>query len=394
MGLAPYSDPGSASVVAMKEKMGELLEILPDGSVRLNLDYFTFQHALRMLPEHKWERLFEMRIRKENDPITRKHADLAQALQQITEEVVFKMAAHAKEVTGSDRLCMAGGVALNCVANGKLKESGLFKEIYIQPAAGDAGGAVGAALGAYHLHFGQSREAVADYMEGGQLGPLFSNTEILRALQRKGDQIEFYQPREPSLLQLTAEAILNGKVIGWFQDRMEFGPRALGQRSILADAANSTMQSIVNLKIKQRESFRPFAPIMLEAEAERYFEHGGISEYMLFVHKIRPEFRKGLPSGYAGMELPKMLEVNRSVFPAITHTDFSARLQTIPADSPKRIRLLLELIKQKTGTGLLINTSFNVKGEPIVCSPEDALNCFLSTEMDILVIGDYWVQKK
>jgi len=395
MGLAPYSVPDSKNVITLKEKiLGNLLTILPDGSIRLNLEYFTFQHALRMIPESKWEKVLGMARREPDSPVERKHADLAQALQQVTEEVILKMAQHAKELTGSQHLCLAGGVALNCVANGKLREKNWFEDIYVQPAAGDAGGAVGAALGAYHMHYGKKRNAEKDYMQGGSLGPEFSNSEILRTLERSEESVEFTKLSDDELLSNTAAAILNGKVIGWFQGKMEFGPRALGQRSIIADPANADMQSIVNIKIKKRESFRPFAPIMLEEEANRYFEHGDASEYMLFVHKIRPEFRKELPEAYEELDLIPMLEVKRSLFPAISHTDFSSRLQTVPSDSSKRILKLLKIMKERTGTGMLINTSFNIKGEPIVCTPEDALNCFLSTEMDILVIEDYWVQKK
>jgi carbamoyltransferase len=269
---------------------------------------------------------------------------------------------------------------------------GVFERIYVQPAAGDAGGSVGAALGAYHLHFDKDRTVRDDFMSGGSLGPEYNDEEIARKLQRKPG-IEFEKLEEIELLERTSDSVINGKVIGWFQERMEFGPRALGQRSILADARLKEMQSVVNLKIKKRESFRPFAPIMLEKEAPRYFEHGGPSEYMLFVHKIKPEFRKEVPAKYFEMDLQKMLDVDRSVFPAISHTDYSSRLQTIPHDSSKRIGKLLRMMDKKTGSGLLINTSFNVRGEPIVNTPEEAVNCFLSTEMDILVIGNYWVKK-
>ena len=393
MGLAPYSHPEAANVLALKKRiLDNLIDILPDGSLKLNLKYFSFQHALRMIPERKWEAILGMPIRSMDAPVTRVHADLAQALQQVTEEVVFKMAAHAREITGSDNLCLAGGVALNCVANGKLKEKDLFKNIYVQPAAGDAGGAVGAALGAYHLHFDHARDISQDYMNGGSLGPEYTDAEILRKLERS-QGISYQLLAAEELFDRTASSIIDGKVIGWFQDRMEFGPRALGQRSILADAGNTEMQSVVNIKIKKRESFRPFAPIMLEAEAPRFFEHGGASEYMLFVHKIKEEYRNALPDNYHQMDLQPMLEVKRSIFPAISHTDYSSRLQTVPVNSKKRIRKLLDVMKEKTGTGLVINTSFNVRGEPIVCTPEDAINCFLSTEMDILVIGNYWVEK-
>jgi carbamoyltransferase len=395
MGLAPYAEPTSALVVDFRQRiLDHLIDIFDDGSIRLHLEYFTFQHALRMIPEKKWEKVLGIRRRQPDSPVNPEHAALAQALQQVTEEVVLKMAKHAREITGEEYLCLAGGVALNCVANGKLFEKGWFKDIYVQPAAGDAGGALGAALGAYHLHYKAERKIVPDYMEGGNLGPVYTGREIHRSLERRQSVITYQGLPEQELLHRTAEAILSGKVVGWFQGRMEFGPRALGQRSILANAADAEMQHVVNLKIKKRESFRPFAPIMLEEEAAKYFEHGHSSEYMLFVHKVKPEYRHALPAGYRDMDLSQMLNINRSVFPSVTHTDFSARLQTVPTNSPKRIRKLLEVVKDKTGCGLIINTSFNVKGEPIVCTPEDALNCFLNTEMDILAIGDYWVEKK
>lgn len=393
MGLAPYSSPESPSVKNFYQKVkSDLCTIADDGSLVLNLDYFKFHYGLRMIKEDKWSNLLGVPKRDMDGPMERVHADLAQALQLVIEEVMIKMARHAKETTGARNLCLAGGVALNCVANGKLRELDLFDKIYVQPAAGDAGGALGAALAAYHLHFHADRTVIADYMSGGALGPEFSGDEILPVL-RRASGIDFRVLSEDEITSRTAKAIVDHHVIGWFQERMEFGPRALGQRSILADATSAEMQSIVNLKIKKRESFRPFAPIMLEEEAGKYFECGEDSEYMLFVHRIKEDYRSPLPDEYFQSEMAEMLKVNRSVFPAITHTDYSARIQTVPSNSPKRIRRVLEHIKQLTGTGIAINTSFNVRGEPIVCAPQEALDCFLSTEMDILVMGNYWIEK-
>lgn len=394
MGLAPYSDPESESVLNFKKIiLDQLVSICKDGSIILNDEAFIFEHAFRMVSDKKWTHIFGVERRRPDEPLSRVHADIAQALQLVTEEVLLQMAFHAREITGMDRLCMAGGVALNCVANGKLYEKHWFRNIFIQPAAGDAGGALGAALAAYHLHFDRERKVNSDYMSGGSVGPEYSDVEIYRALERNKHTIEFEGCEEGAIIARTADAILEGKVIGWFQGGMEFGPRALGHRSILADASRSEMQSLVNLKVKKRESFRPFAPILLEEEVFRYFENGHVSEYMLYVHKLKPEFRKAIPDDYYSMPLGDMLRIDRSPFPSISHIDYSSRLQTVPESSSKRILKLLHAIKDRTGTGMLINTSFNVKGEPIVCTPQDAINCFLLTDIDILVIGNYWAVK-
>ena len=286
---------------------------------------------------------------------------------------------------------MAGGVALNCVANGKLRETNLFDDIYIQTASGDAGGALGAALAAYHMHFSKERTVAQDLMQGGALGPRFGEDEI------KSTLIKYHLTAErldqTKLFTQTAHFLKNGKVVGWFQDRMEFGPRALGHRSILADAANPEIQRQLNLKIKKRESFRPFAPIMLEDELHTYFDKAKPNAYMLFVHSIKDNLKIKRPTGFYELSFPDMLKIAGSPLPAITHIDYTARIQTIPSDSPKAIRGLLEEFRKQTGRAVLVNTSFNVKDEPIVCTPEDAVNCFLNTEMDILVLENYIIHK-
>ncbi|MDP4218546.1 MAG: carbamoyltransferase C-terminal domain-containing protein, partial [Bacteroidota bacterium] len=355
-----------------------------------------------------WEKLFGFRRREMDGPLDASYCHMALAIQQLTEEIVIRLAREARQLTGLDHLCLAGGVALNCVANGKLHQAGIFRELYIQPAAGDAGGALGAAYAAHHIYFGQERTPGADDatgradtgggdgMKGAYLGPEFGEPEVLRVARKYGavfQQIDDLQ----SLTASTAALIDQGKVVGWFQGRMEFGPRALGARSILADARNPDMQRKLNLSIKFREGFRPFAPAMLAGDVAQHFETGGenpfISPYMLLVKELKPSQRRTLPSDYAGWPLMDKIRFPRSDLPAITHVDYSARIQTVHRATNPRFWQLLHAFRDLTGCGVLINTSFNVKDEPIVHTPEEAYRCFMQTEMDWLVIGNLMFDK-
>jgi len=394
MGLAPYGDHGSDEVARFVESIkAKLIEIAEDGSVWLNQKYFAYAAGLRMAKESKWERLFGFPKRKTEAEFNQQNCNLALAIQRITEETVIKMAKEAKRLTGSDNLCLAGGVALNCVANGKLQNSGLFNNIFIQPAAGDAGGAVGAALSAHHIYLGKGRESEdsQDQMKGAYLGPEYSDKEIL-------DYIERYEPvyDQFSLEQLNervVEALDSGKVVGWFQGRMEFGPRALGNRSILGDARNPDMQKRLNLKIKYRESFRPFAPSVIDEARSDYFELETSSPYMLLVQQVVGSRRKQQPENFESLAVREKLYHLRSDIPAITHVDFSARIQTVHKATNPRYWELISCFQKKTGYGLLVNTSFNVRGEPIVCTPADAYRCFMRTEMDYMAIGNFLFDK-
>lgn len=393
MGLAPYGDPDSALLQEYKTKITtELVDIREDGSLFLNQDYFTYATGLRMVHEKRWEELFGFPRREEESELQQHEADLALAIQQVTEEIVLRMATHACELTGYRDLCLAGGVALNCVANGRIMESGLVHRLFVQPAAGDAGGAVGAALAARHIFFGEERVTKSpDAMSGSFLGPEYHSIDIQRAL--KPFKALYAHLEDEELYSRIAELIADGNVIGWFQGRMEFGPRALGGRSILADPRNQEMQKKLNLKIKYRESFRPFAPSVLAEEASGVFAMDTDSPYMLLVHPVKEEFRNKLPSDYHKKPLRDKLGILRSSLPAITHIDFSARVQTVHKDTNPAYWKLIRAFKEKTGVPLLVNTSFNVRGEPIVCSPEDAYRCFMNTEMDYLVLGNYVLSK-
>ncbi len=395
MGLAPYGVPGSPAVnkyVDIIKK--ELVDIKPDGSIWLNQSYFNYATGLRMVKDKKWKKLFGFPTRKPEDKLEQHHCDLALAIQQVTEEVVFLMAEEAKRLTGSENLCMAGGVALNCVANGKLLRSGIFKNIFIQPAAGDAGGALGAALAANYLYFKNKRllNGAMDDMKGSYLGPEFSNLDVEHMAKHYKAQFEKYDDFG-QLVEKVAALIDEGQVVGWMQGRMEFGPRALGARSILGDARNKEMQKKLNLKIKYRESFRPFAPSVLAEESPDYFDIDRPSPYMLLVADVAEKRKAGLPENYFDMPLMERLYINRSDVPAITHIDFSARIQSVHKETNRRYWELLNAFKKRTGYGLLVNTSFNVRGEPIVCTPDDAYRCFMRTEMDYLVIGNYLFRK-
>lgn len=387
MGLAPYGHPEYVSQIEEK-----LLDVKEDGSFALNMDYFTYPYTLAMVGK-EFERLFGFQRRRPENTIRQEHMDLAASIQVVAERLVLNVCRQAKKITGADNLCLAGGVALNCVANGKLLKSGLFKKIWIQPASGDAGGALGAALFAYYQLLNRKREiSPQDSMEGSRLGPSYSPNEIEKALKAVGAHYERYSDEE-QLLKSTAERIAGGKIVGWFNGRMEFGPRALGGRSILGDPRSSDMQSRMNLKIKYRESFRPFAPSVLTEDAPLYFDLAEESPYMLIVAPINETIRAQLAEEERKLmedaDLTKRVNVRRSDLPAITHVDMSARIQTVDAQRGGRYFKLLQAFKEATGCGVLVNTSFNVRGEPIVNTPMDAIRCFLATEMDTLVIEDF-----
>jgi carbamoyltransferase len=391
MGLAPYGDPAGGRVKHFVKVIKEhLVDIKDDGSIFLDQDYFNYATGLRMVHDKKWEKLFGFTRRLAESPLEQKHSDLAQAIQQVTEEVVVKLAREAKRLTGADHLCMAGGVALNCVANGKLDDTGIFEQLFITSAPGDAGGALGAAYAAQHIYYGKPRiidPSKMDALKGSYLGGEYSEKEILSMARRYQAPYHLFAD-ESELLQYTADIIAGGAVIGWHQGRMEFGPRALGARSIIADARKPDMQKKLNLKIKFRESFRPFAPIVKAEEVGEYFEYDGISPYMLLVKKVKKSRTNPYPKNHDSEDLLEKLYFQRSDMPTITHIDYSARLQTVHAETNSRLWKLLDIYKKLTGYAVLVNTSFNVRGEPIVNSPEDAYRCFMRTEMDYLVIGN------
>lgn len=396
MGLAPY---GNAKAVQTNQFIdaikSTLVDIKADGSIWLDQAYFTYATGLRMVEDQKWKTLFGIARRKPTDALEQHHCNLALAIQQVTEEIILKMAEEAQRITGSANLCLAGGVALNCVANGQLLKANIFEHLYIQPAAGDAGSSLGAALAVHHLYFQAPRKESLqnDKMKGTYLGPYFSDKEIEQMSRKVKGCYTRYEDFN-ALCQVIADKIADGLVVGWFQGRMEFGPRALGNRSILGDVRNPDMQQKLNLKIKYRESFRPFAPSVLEEEVSTYFELESSSPYMTLVSPVRKERRKSLPNHYHDLSLQEKLRHPRSDLPSITHLDFSARIQTVDRATNPRYWELIDMFRQKTGFGLLVNTSFNVRGEPIVCTPYDAYRCFRSTDMDYLVIGDYVYSKK
>jgi len=395
MGLAPYGNPTAVEVEQFIQTIKtELIDLKADGSLWLNQKYFNYATGLRMVKDKKWEKLFGFPRRATESELKQKHCNLAYAIQTVTEEIVLKIAQEAKRLTGAKNLCLAGGVALNCVANGKLLAANIFENVFIQPAAGDAGGALGAALAANYLYFEEKRtiNPIQDNMEGSYLGPAFSDKEIeLTARKYKAPFQKF--DNFTSLANKSAQLLAAGKVIGWFQGRMEFGPRALGNRSILGDARNEEMQKKLNLKIKYRESFRPFAPSILAEDRMEYVNLAVDSPYMLLVAPISAKRQTRLPDKYFELPLMERLYIQRSDIPAATHIDFSARVQTVHQDTNQRYWHLINEFKQITGYGVVINTSFNVRGEPIVCTPEDAYRCFMRTEMDYLVIEDYLFTK-
>ena len=397
MGLAPYGEPKYANVIREK-----LVHVCEDGSIRLNMEYFTFAERLRMTGEG-FERLFGGPAREPESKLTQREMDLARSIQDVTEEIVLKMARHARKTTGLPRLCLAGGVALNCVANGKLREAGIFDDLWIQPAAGDAGGAVGAALSIWHRHLGMPRESAEkrgtwkaagaplppyeDGMSGAFLGPSYSSEEISSWLSSKGYP---YRTVAREVVPSAVAALLaEGKVVGLLQGRMEFGPRALGGRSILGDPRSPQMQSLMNLKIKFREGFRPFAPSVLREDVGSWFEFDGDSPYMLLCADVAKGLRREMSAEERALWGIEKLNVPRSTIPAVTHVDYSARLQTVRKETNPVYHAILSAFRARTGCAVVVNTSFNVRGEPIVCTPEDAYRCFMRTAMDALVLENH-----
>jgi len=400
MGLAPYGDPHSARTAAFRSTITrELVDIRSDGSILLNMEYFDFATGLRMANDARWEPLFEMARRAPESEISQAHMDLALAIQQVTEEIVLRLARTARTLTRSPNLVLAGGVALNCVANGKILQARMFDDLWIQPAAGDAGGALGAAYAVWHIHDARPRDVTGhtrcggDAMRGSYLGPEFSDADIARMVRRHGADARHYEIFD-SLASNVAERLAAGQVGGWFQGRMEFGPRALGNRSIIADPRNPEMQKRLNLKIKYREGFRPFAPAVLEEDCAAYFDLDRPSPYMLLVTPVRRERQIPNLAGDAEARMYERLYVPRSDLPAITHVDYSARIQTVSRTTNPRYWELISAFKARTGCAVIVNTSFNVRGEPIVCTPDEAYRCFMRTEMDFLAAGNYLFDKK
>ena len=396
MGLAPYGIKTSSETKLFIDKIkSKIVDIKDDGSIFLNQKYFKYTYGLRMIKEKKFKSLFGFKTRKEEEEITQTHCNMALAIQNVTEEIVIKMVKETKKLTKLNNLCLSGGVALNCVANGKIEELGLFENIYIQPASGDAGGSLGAALAINHMYFDSNRFYSKDYdlMKGSYLGPFFSDKEILitnKKYKAKYNYIESFE----NLSKEVAKLISQGNIVGWFQGRSEFGPRALGNRSILADPRNPNMQKKLNLKIKYREGFRPFAPSVLEEDYYDFFEGKTISPYMLFVKKIQKQVKQKTPDGYWKLNYWDKLYTKRSKLQSTTHVDFSARIQTVSKKTNLRYWKLINDFKKITNVAVLVNTSFNVRGEPMVNSPEDAFKCFMNTEMDFLVINNYLYSKK
>ncbi len=388
MGLAPYGEPKYAD-----EIREHLIDLKEDGSFRLNMEYFGYLDGL-VMTSPRFAKRFGGGPRKPESPITRREMDLARSIQEVTEEIVLRIGRHARELTGKRNLCLAGGVALNCVANGKLLRSGIFDEIWIQPASGDAGGALGAALAVWYRGMDKPRQAdgAADAMAGSYLGPEFSPEAIRTYLDHNGYKYEEL-PDDDQWAARLAAIIADEKVIGLFHGRMEFGPRALGNRSIIADSRSPKMQSVVNLKIKYRESFRPFAPTVLEERIGDYFDIHCPSPYMLLVAQVQQELQTPPEEEQRVDDLIEWVNQPRSTIPAITHVDYSARIQSVSAETNPRYHRLIKAFDDLTGCGVIINTSFNVRGEPIVCTPEDAYRCFMRTEMDYLSLGPFLLKK-
>jgi carbamoyltransferase len=386
MGLAPYGEP------RYKDKILEhLIDVKADGSFRLNMGYFDFCTGLTMTSQ-RFHDLFGGPPRKPDQPLTPYHMDLAASIQAVTEEVVLRLTRSLCEETGIRNLCLAGGVALNCVANGKILRDGRCDRIWIQPAAGDAGGALGAALAGYHLQLGRARTANGDAMKGAFLGPAFTQREIEDRLARCGARFEVLA--DSALIATGAEDLARSKALGWFQGRMEFGPRALGNRSILGDPRSPGMQKTLNLKIKYRESFRPFAPSVLRERVSDWFEMDCDSPYMLLVADVVTSRRREMTQEEKQLFGIDKLNVPRSEIPAVTHVDYSARVQTVHEDTNPRYYALLSAFERKTGCPVLVNTSFNVRGEPIVCTPEDAFRCFMGSQLDALAVGNSYLRKE
>jgi carbamoyltransferase len=385
MGLAPYGEP------RFKEKILEnLIDLKPDGSFRLDMSYFNYCTGLTMT-NGRFDALFGAPPRKPEERLTDFHMDLAASIQAVTDEAVLRLARSLGKETGMRNLCLAGGVALNCVANGKVLRDGCFDQIYIQPAAGDAGGALGAALVGYHLQCGQPRATNGDAMRGAYLGPEYAQADIESRLRSAGARFEVLD--DAALIAASAEDLSQGKAMGWFQGRMEFGPRALGNRSILGDPRSPTMQKTLNLKVKYRESFRPFAPSVLRHRVSDWFEMDSDSPYMLLVADVVGRRRREMTLEEQKLFGIDKLNVPRSDIPAVTHVDYSARIQTVHEDTNPRYFALLSGFERRTGCPVLVNTSFNVRGEPIVCTPEDAFRCFMGTDLDVLAVGNCYLRK-
>lgn len=389
MGLAPYGEPKYAALI-----LDHLVDLKPDGSFRLNLDYFDYCTGLTMT-NSRFDQLFSGPRRAPESPLTQREMDLAASVQAVTEEVVLRLTRAIKSETGAKNLCLAGGVALNCVANGKVLRDHQFENIWIQPASGDAGGALGAAFVAYHLYKNQGRQVSADsrdIMKGSYLGPSFSQQECEQRLRAADARFEVLS--EEAMIRACTQALAEGKALGWFQGRMEFGPRALGGRSILGDARSSAMQSVLNLKVKYRESFRPFAPSVLREHVSDWFELESDSPYMLLVADVVERRRKAMTPEQQELFGIAKLNVPRSDIPAVTHVDYSARIQTVHKETNPKYYNLISDFYAMTGCPLIVNTSFNVRGEPIVGTPEDAFRCFMGTELDVLAVGNCFLKKE
>lgn len=388
MGLAPYGEPKFK-----KKILDNLLDLKDDGTFRLNMDYFDYATGLKMT-NNKFSKLFGQPVRNsKNDLITQFHMDIASSIQSVTEEIVLKLAKSISKETKSKNLCMAGGVALNCVANGKILKQKIFDNIWIQPAAGDAGGALGAALGLWHKELNNNRNyPLKDEMKGSFLGPSFSDQEIEKTLIELGANYE--KLKEEDLLETTAKELSKEKTIGWFQGRMEFGPRALGARSIIADPRSDKMQKTLNLKVKFRESFRPFAPSIIKEDVSKWFDINTDSPYMLLVADVNKEIRKEMTEDEKKLFGIEKLNIKRSIIPAVTHVDYSARIQTVHEETNPKYYKLIKSFKKLTNCSVIVNTSFNIRGEPIVCSVKDAYRCFMGTDLDMLVCGNFVLFKE
>jgi carbamoyltransferase len=386
MGLAPYGEPKYVDLI-----LKNLMDVKPDGSFRLDMSYFDYCTGLTMT-NRKFDDLFGGPPRKPDQLLTQRHMDLAASIQAVTEEVVLRLTRSLRKETGIKNLCLAGGVALNCVANGKILRDGSFENIYIQPAAGDAGGALGAALAGYYMQLGQKRQVSGDTMRGSYLGPSFAQADIAVRLKNCGAKFDVLE--DAALVDNCAEDLAQGRALGWFQGRMEFGPRALGNRSILGDPRSPTMQKTLNLKVKYRESFRPFAPSILRERVSDWFELDGDSPYMLLVADVVKSRRREMTVEENQLFGIDKLNVPRSDIPAVTHVDYSARIQTVHQETNPRYHALLSAFERKTGCPLLVNTSFNVRGEPIVGTPEDAFRCFMGTDLDVLAVGNCYLRKE
>lgn len=388
MGLAPYGEPRYADLITEN-----LIKIADDGSFQLDMSYFDYATGLKMTNK-KFDSLFGGPPRISETELTQREMDLAASVQKVTEDIIIKLAKNIAQETGEKNLCLAGGVALNCVANGILLREKIFDNIWVQPAAGDAGGALGAALSAWYLHQNSERQITAelDTMKGAYLGPEFSDTDIKTELDICG--AIYKKLSDENLIEEVAAALANGKAIGWMQGRMEFGPRALGGRSIIADPRSPIMQKQLNLKVKYRESFRPFAPSVLSEDVGEWFEHQTNSPYMLFVANVKNNKRLTVSEKEKALFGIDKLNVARSTIPAVTHVDYSARIQTVHAETNPRYHAVISKFKEKTGCPIVVNTSFNVRGEPIICTPSDAFKCFLGTELDVLAVGNYLLLKE